>query len=61
MLTVISSAIRHAITTAVGGYVTQGIVTGDQVEQFTNGVIGIVTVIAVVGWSYVEKKFFKKQ
>lgn len=61
MLAIITSAIRHGITTVVGGYLASGIITGDQVEQLTNSIVGAVTIVAVVGWSIIEKKYFTKK
>lgn len=60
MLNTITSTVRHLIGMAVAGFVADGIVSGEQAEQLTNGVVMIVTVVALVAWSYVEKKYFKK-
>lgn len=61
MKEIISSSVRHIIGTLVGGYVTQGIITGDQAAQIENAVIALVTIGALVGWSAIEKKFLGKK
>lgn len=60
MLSILTSSIRHVITLAIGGYVAEGFVTGDQVEMLVNGVVGVVTVAGVVVWSIIEKKYLAK-
>lgn len=60
MMNTITSTVRHLIGMAVAGLVADGIISGEQVEQLTNGAVMIVTVFSLVAWSYVEKKYFQK-
>ena len=60
MISALASAVRHLIGMAVSGLLAAGIMTGDQVEALINSAVGLVTVIALVAWSYIEKKYFKK-
>ena len=61
MLQIITSAARHLIGASVAGYVSSGLITGDQVEQLTNGAVAVVTVVALVVWSAIEKKYLSKK
>lgn len=61
MLPIITSAVRHLIGMLVTGYVSSGLITGDQVEQLTNGAVAVVTVVGLVAWSIIEKKYLSKK
>lgn len=59
-MTALTSFIRHLIGMALGGFLAQGIITADQVEIIITSVSAVVGVVALVGWSYIEKKITKK-
>lgn len=61
MLPIITSAVRHFIGVFIASFLANGIITGDQAEQFTNGAVAVVTVACLVGWSIIEKKFLSKR
>ncbi len=61
MLPIITSALRHGIGVLIAGLLSNGIVTGEQAEQFTNGAVAVVTVVALVAWSVIEKKYLNKK
>jgi hypothetical protein len=60
MLTTVQSTIRHILGMLLGSYVTEGFVTGDQVDILTNAIVTILGVVGLVAWSVIEKKLAKK-
>jgi hypothetical protein len=61
----IQSGVRHLLGLAVGalvgaGVITEGQLPSDQIASVENVVSVIVVGSLLVGWSFVEKKFFKK-
>lgn len=61
MLSTIQSLVRHLIGMALGTFVADGIISGDQLETVVSSVTAVVGVVALVGWSYIEKKFISKK
>ncbi len=61
MLPIITSAARHLIGVFIASFLSNGIITGDQAEQLTNGAVAVITVVALVVWSFIEKKYLSKK
>lgn len=61
MLPIVTSVVRHLIGVFIASFLASGIITGEQAEQLTNGVVAIVTVVGLVAWSVIEKKYLSKK
>lgn len=61
MLPIVTSAVRHLLGVFIASFLANGIITGEQAEQLTNGVVAIVTVVGLVAWSVIEKKYLSKK
>ncbi len=57
MLQIISTLVRHALTLAAGGLITDGTLTDSDVQV----VSGAITTVVVIAWSIIEKKYFSEK
>lgn len=65
MKTILTSTIRHLLTAAAGLLVAKGIINEAQAGQFVTGSVevfaALVLFVSTLAWSWIEKKFKKKE
>jgi hypothetical protein len=62
--TVLGSAVRHGLSAFGAFLIAKGVATTDQTTVITNSadvIIGLVSVLGSIGWSYVRTHFLTKK